>query len=197
MTTWSQENYMSCGYLQLFQIYRWLFTDHGHTETKFSIAQSDLDQQITQYYQHTDKICRWDSHLLNHTTGSPWLPTEPKNQVSGKIKILILRIQKAFTKGTGIYIHVFPKQYSTGARTPTPAIRQKSRVWPTRTHYKQSTLRIQLPSWHTQLSNMERKDCSYWFFSILLLKGVTTNSYSTAPPHYGQWSAIMSNLEKG
>ena len=43
-TTWHHENYMNWGYHQLLQIYGWLSTDHGQTETKFSITTSPSKQ---------------------------------------------------------------------------------------------------------------------------------------------------------
>ena len=158
----------------------WLSTDHGQTETKFhhnvtlKIAQSDLNQQITQYYQHKEEICRCDSHVFSIS-----LQDLLDSQLNQKTRFLersknIFHASKQQSQKWQESIYTFFSRNTvqeTG--TPTPAIRQNSRVWPSRTHYKQSTLRIQFPSWHAPLSYMVRtKDRSYrkCFLPILLLE---------------------------
>ena len=131
------------------------------------VAQSDLDQQIKQqYYQHKEEICRRDSHLFSIA-----LQDLLDSRLNRKIRFLerakyIFHTSKQQSqKGQASINTIFSCNTVQETRTPTPTIRQNSRLWPTRTHYKQSTLRIQFPSWHAPLSYMERtQDCSYRIF---------------------------------
>ena len=112
------------------------------------VAQSDLDQQIKQqYYQHKEEICRRDSHLFSIA-----LQDLLDSRLNRKIRFLerakyIFHASKQQSqKGQASINTIFSGNTVQETRTPTPTIHQNSRVWPTRTHYKQSTLQIQFPS---------------------------------------------------
>ena len=171
-----------------------------HRNVNLNIAQSDLNQQITQYCQHKEKICRRDSHLFSiallricstldwteklgfwkeqnsyfmHPNSSHKRDRNPYTRFSQAIQY---KRQELDTNNPSKFSCVAYKNLQTiHTKNPIPKLTCTTQV-----HGKDP---------RSQLPNL--------FLPILLLEGVTTNTSSTAPPHYGPWSAITPNLEIG